>query len=109
MNHQFIYAFVIIALMVVLIIINIVINYKNYQAIKEIRESIEAGNTLRDKLLTTITDNEEVRKEDFKEHIEILGLIRKNTNKKDSGQKKDFKKPSKKNKNFHDNQQKSQS
>ena len=109
MNYTFVYTLTVMVLMVALLITNIVINRKNYQAIKDIRESLEAGNTLRDKLLTTITDNEEVRKEDFKEHIEILGLIRKNTNKKDSGQKKDFKKQNKKNKNFHDNQQKSQS
>ena len=93
MSHQ-ILLIIVLVLMVGLFISNIVTNHKNYKEIKEIKESLEAGNTLRDKVITTLSNNEEKREEDFKEHIEILSLIRKNTNKKDSPQKKDsFKKP----------------
>ena len=78
--------------MVCLLISNVVANKKSYREIKELRKSLEYGNTLRDNVLTTISNIEEKRQEDFKEHIEVLGLIRKNTNKKDTP-KKDFKKP----------------
>lgn len=91
MSYQFLLAIVVIFLMVCLLIINVVTNNKIYKEIKELRESLEAGNTLRDKVFTTITNIEEKFQEDFKEHIEVLGLIRKNT-KKDTP-KKDFKKP----------------
>ena len=92
MNYQFLLAIVVIFLMVCLLISNIVANKKCYREIKELRESLEAGNTLRDKVLTTISNIEEKLQQDFREHIGILELIRKNTNKKDMP-KKDFKKP----------------
>lgn len=106
MDYHFILAIVIVVLMVALLVTSIVINHKNYQATKEIRESLEAGNSLMDKLVSSIKNNEESRREDFKQHLDVLSLIRKNTNKKDSGQKKDFKKPNDKHKSFQGNQQK---